>query len=796
MFSEKNINKNNFEYNALSIKVLDGLDAVRKRPGMYIGDIEDGLGLHQMALEIFNNSIDEALAGFCNKINVIIHKDNSITVEDNGRGIPIDLHESGKIACEIIMCTLHSGGKFDSNTYKVSGGLHGVGVSVVNALSTRLQLDIRRNNIHYRQWFSQGYILSHPVFINKFMQDSGTSVRFWADKEIFSTIVFQTNYMLGKLQEQAFLNKNLTICLTDVKTKKFYKYFFSEGISFFVKHINSAYSSINQKIIYLKGTQYKNQKKYFVEASLQWNNTYKHQIKAFTNNIYNVQGGSHLSGFKTALTRSLHNYINEIFFKQSNKISILGEDVREGLVAIISIKCPDPKFSSQIKEKLVSSEIKGMVDGVIYEKLNSWLRSNSVEASKISQKIIHACKTRENIKKNKDINRKKYNFDNTLLPGKLTDCISNDPNDSEIFIVEGESAGGSAKSGRNKYIQAILPLRGKILNVEKSHWDKIFSNKEIISILIALGAGLSIDEFNINKIRYKKIIIMTDADVDGSHIKTLLLTFFYRQMRSLVGYGYLYISKPPLYRVKLNKRYIYFINSEMMQKNIIKTFFDNIFVFNKDNKLITSYLKTRIQYIFSYVSEIVYWTLKYDKIILNISSSIFMEKSFYITINHKQKKIFKMFFYNKLHKFTNGKYFYMGRKIFFICEADAESNKMKYLQLLMKSLSKILKTSFKIVDKKNIVHHSENLELFMMYIKKHVNKSFDVQRYKGLGEMNPIQLWNTTMNPKTRAFLKIKVNDYVKTNKIFTKIMGDVVEERKKLVEYKKLNFSKLFSTK
>ncbi len=787
------------KYDASSITILEGLEAVRKRPGMYIGNVDDGSGLHHMVYEVLDNSIDEALAGYCNKISVIIHINGSITVKDNGRGIPIDMHESGVPACEVIMCKLHAGGKFDQNSYKISGGLHGVGVSVVNALSKSLVLTIYRNKGVFIQEFSRGKKKTKLKKVNQ-TEVTGTEICFLADKNIFTSINYYFNQLSVRLREQAFLNKGIQIKLIDERNNKKSDFYFKNGIKEFVQYLNKKNSILHSFPIYIffQEDKIEDNKLITIEIALQWSNVYQENVYCFTNNIKNIEGGTHLAGFRSGLTRAMNNYIMKMLNgKNAFKSNISGEDIREGLTAVIAIKLPDPKFNSQTKGKLVSSEVKKIVERVVFDKILEWLIENPVEAKFICQKIIDAAKAREAARKAREITRKKGLLDNVGLPGKLADCQSKNPEMSEIFIVEGDSAGGSAKSGRDRKYQAILPLKGKILNVEKAKYDKILSSQDIVTLITALGAGFGPDNFNYRKIRYHKIILMTDADIDGSHIRTLLLTFFFRQMKELVLKGYLFIAQPPLYRIQKGKKEQYFKNKSSLEKFLINSLFKKIIVYDCKGIVDLALLKRSF---FNF--------LKYYRILNSISqkvgdSDVFDAIIRFINLDNKKKSYLKnVKWINKINIFLKKrlvlvvKYKLINEKskdkniiaIFVTikngCKIETILTKSMFLSKQFKELFKIYNSMKELKDAPFVIRGKSDFKAYNvddLFKKLNVlaNKGQDIQRYKGLGEMNPDQLWKTTMDPEKRTLLRVVVEDYLEADEVFSDLMGSEVEPRK-----------------
>ncbi|NIH16795.1 MAG: DNA topoisomerase (ATP-hydrolyzing) subunit B [Buchnera aphidicola (Periphyllus lyropictus)] len=790
--------KNN--YTSSNIKILKGLEAVKRRPGMYIGDTDDGTGLHHMVFEVVDNSIDEALAGYCNKIIVSMYKDNSISVEDNGRGIPVDIHsEEGIPASEVIMTMLHAGGKFDDNSYKISGGLHGVGISVVNALSSKLELKIYRNKKIYQQLYSNGYKKSNLLIIGK-SKNTGTKIRFWPNCKIFNNIIkFEYNIISNRLKELSFLNPNISIYLINKinKTKK--KYYHQGGIKEFIKHINKKNKFIHLKYFYF----YAKKNNITIELAMKWNNSLKEKILCYTNNIPQKEGGSHLSGFKSALTRTINNYIEKESYNKRNKINIIGDDVREGLIAVVSIKINDPKFSSQTKEKLVSSEVKSVIESLIHEHLINFLLENPNDTKIIINKIIESATAREAAKKAREITKKKSALELSGLPGKLSDCQEKNPIFSEIYLVEGDSAGGSAKQGRNRKNQAILPLKGKILNVEKSTFEKMLSSQEVTSIITALGCGIGKENYDLKKLRYHSIIIMTDADIDGSHIRTLLLTFFYRYMPEIIKKGYVYIAQPPLYKIKKGKKEKYIKNYISMKKYQTKYALQDIKIISKKKKynyknkekfknIIYEYLKLKnlIKKKYSELFLKIFYKLIISKIIKNLKNK---EKIKFWTIKliSKLNKKYKnnLIYSYKIKKNKNLKYFdiYILKKIhgnkkkYCIKYKFFQSKIYKKICYIYKNFQYFLNNKTYVIQKNN-KKKVKNIKKIIIWIIKKSKKS-TIQRYKGLGEMNPSQLWKTTMNPKTRRMLQVKIKDAYQADKMFSILMGDSVEPRKKFIQ-------------
>ena len=792
----KNHNKKNIDYDAESIKVLKGLDAVRKRPGMYIGDTDDGSGLHHMVYEVLDNSIDEALAGYCDTIDVTLLNDGSIKIADNGRGIPVDLHpEEGISAAEVIMTQLHAGGKFDNNSYKVSGGLHGVGVSVVNALSDYLLLTICRDQKKYFVKFINGTSLEPLKKVDNVNEKTGTEIIFKPSDRTFSSIKFDFQILEHRIRELAFLNSGVKINLADDRSEKKHevKFHFEGGLKEYVSYLNRSRASIHDTIIT------KHEKNgVTLEMAMEWTDVFHETTLCFTNNIPQKDGGTHLAGFRAALTRVINNYSSNFGYAKKEKIQITGDDCREGLTSIISLKLPDPKFSSQTKDKLVSSEVRPVVEQYVNEALSQWFEENPNEAKKIISKVYDAASAREAARKARELTRRKGVLDITSLPGKLADCQEKDPSKSEIFLVEGDSAGGSAKQGRDRSNQAILPLRGKILNVERARIDKMLSSAEIGTLITAIGAGVGNSEMDILKARYHKIIIMTDADVDGSHIRTLLLTFFFRHMRPLVDAGYLYIAQPPLFKVKIGKSEVYLKDQKDLDnfliengiKNTSLVISENEIVIEKDLKSIVDKSTLIKRLILSLTNKIGNLELIPHLVILGCYNDDFFYK---IENIERMKHYFKekLSFEGETWGFnldeekqelTITKKFRDILDSFKFSSNQFKNNECDELEKMKKDLELFLNFQPKlIIDDKEIMLKS-HIDFVDKIIEKG-KKGAQVSRYKGLGEMNPDQLWETTLDPNCRHLVQIKVEHEVDAEDTFTTLMGEIVEHRRNFIQ-------------
>jgi len=796
----------NEEYGAHSIKVLKGLEAVRKRPGMYIGDTDDGSGLHHMVKEVVDNAIDETLAGFCTLVYVAINSDGSVTVRDNGRGIPTDIHkEEGISAAEVIMTQLHAGGKFDSNSYKVSGGLHGVGVSVVNALSTWLKLRIWRSGKEHYVKFIDGVAVKPLEIIGDAGDRHGTEVTFLPSPEIFAIVEFNFSQLEHRLKELAFLNSGVRIKIEDLRTDPITtsEFYFEGGVKTFVHDLDKAKRAISS-IIHITG----NDKDIMLDLALQWNDSYHENMLCFTNNIRQGDGGTHLAGFRSAITRSFNNYIEQIPSLKKQKFAIAPEDIREGLTCVLSVKVPDPKFSSQTKDKLVSGEVRTVVEGIVLEKLSKYLEENPSESKIIIAKIAEASAAREAAKKARELKRQKSDLDIATLPGKLANCQEKDPALCELFLVEGDSAGGSAKQARDRKIQAILPLKGKILNVERARFGKMLSSAEVGTLITAIGTSIGDNKFDIDKLRYHKIIIMADADVDGAHIRTLLLTFFYRYMPELIEKGYLYIAQPPLYKVKKGQTSLYLKDEKALQQYLIKISLDGAILKSDNETYSDSELRALIENAIKFVETLNSSTKNIPHYILEfaaLAACKFFDAEHQLEINLENfaENLKSKIIAAELTSETDWNYNIAENQIIlirkhrgvleeFIIGADyISSNNFKKLSMFAYELHSIMQCGATLYIN-NLAFRCFTITKMVDTMLSAAKKGLYVQRFKGLGEMNPDQLWDTTLNPEFRTLLQVRVEDANEADLVFSTLMGDIVEPRREFIQKNALNVANI----